>query len=47
MAGERTKVLHVLGSMDPGGIETWLVRVLREIDRARFEFHFCLLSGRA
>jgi glycosyltransferase involved in cell wall biosynthesis len=31
--------------MDPGGVETWLMHVLRNIDRERFQFHFCT-SGR-
>lgn len=35
------KILHVLGSMNPGGVETWLMHVLRHIDRSRFELHFC------
>lgn len=34
------KVLHVVRSMDRGGVETWLMNVLRNIDRSRFEFHF-------
>jgi glycosyltransferase involved in cell wall biosynthesis len=35
------KVLHILGTMDPGGVETWLMHLLRNIDRDRFQFHFC------
>jgi glycosyltransferase involved in cell wall biosynthesis len=35
------RVLHTVGSMDPGGIETWLINVLKYIDRDRLEFHFC------
>jgi len=27
--------------MDPGGVEIWLMHLLRNIDRGRFEFHFC------
>jgi glycosyltransferase involved in cell wall biosynthesis len=38
------KVLHVLGTMNPGGVETWLLHVLKHIDRARFQFHFCTLG---
>lgn len=36
----RCKVLHVVRAMDRGGVETWLMNVLRNIDRSRFEFHF-------
>lgn len=39
------KLLHVLGSMGYGGIETWLVHVVRHIDRGRFEIHI-LTTGR-
>ncbi len=46
MPGGPIKVLHVVGAMDRAGRETWLVNVLRHIDRQRFEFHFCALSGR-
>ena len=28
------RILHVLGKLDRGGVETWLVQVLRHIDRA-------------
>jgi glycosyltransferase involved in cell wall biosynthesis len=35
MKGERpVRVLHVIGRMDRGGVETWLMHVLRSIDRA-------------
>jgi glycosyltransferase involved in cell wall biosynthesis len=40
------RVLHVLGAMDYGGIETWLMQVLRRIDPGEFRFDFCCLSGR-
>jgi len=35
------RVLHVLGSMGRGGVETWLMHVLRHIDRTKFQFDFC------
>ena len=35
------RVLHVLGSLNPGGVETWLINILRHMDRERFEMHFC------
>ncbi|MFC5401546.1 glycosyltransferase family 1 protein [Cohnella soli] len=36
----KIKVLHMVGKMHPGGIETLLMNVYRHIDRSRFEFHF-------
>jgi glycosyltransferase involved in cell wall biosynthesis len=41
MPPRRLRILHALGTMDPGGVETWLLNVLRYIDRDRLEFHFC------
>jgi glycosyltransferase involved in cell wall biosynthesis len=41
------RVLHVLGSMDPGGVETWLLSVLKYIDRNSLEFHLCTLGTKA
>ena len=34
------RILHVLGGMDRGGVETWLMHVLRNIDRQQFQFDF-------
>src|SRR4051794_33484894 len=34
------RVLQVVSSMDRGGTETWLMHVLRNIDRGRFQFDF-------
>jgi len=34
------RILHVVGGLRRGGIETWLVRVLRKIDRGRFRMDF-------
>lgn len=34
------KVLHVLGRFNPGGVETWLLRVLQTIDREQFQLDF-------
>jgi glycosyltransferase involved in cell wall biosynthesis len=34
------RVLHVLGAMNRGGVETWLMHVLRRIDRERFAMDF-------
>lgn len=34
------RILHIVGSMDTGGVETWLMHVLRRIDRDRYKFDF-------
>ena len=34
------RILHVVGGMDTGGVETWLMHVLRRIDRERVRFDF-------
>lgn len=34
------KVLHVLFQLNPGGLENWLLQVLRRLDRQRFEIDF-------
>lgn len=34
------RVLHVVGAMNPGGVETWLMGLLRAIDRRRVAFDF-------
>ncbi len=36
------RVLHVLGSLGVGGVETWLVRMSRALDRDRFALDFQL-----
>jgi len=41
MGQRRMRILHVVGTMDPGGVETWLLNVMKYIDRDLFEFHFC------
>ncbi len=41
MAERQIRILHAIGSLDPGGVETWLLNVLRNIDRDRFQFDFC------
>ncbi|WP_081403175.1 glycosyltransferase family 1 protein [Scytonema hofmannii] len=37
---EEIRILHVLGSMNRGGIETWLMEILRHIDRDRYRMDF-------
>ena len=34
------RILHVVGGMNRGGLETWLMHVLRHIDRDRFHMDF-------
>lgn len=34
------RILHVVGKLDRGGAETWLVQVLRHIDRDQFQMDF-------
>jgi glycosyltransferase involved in cell wall biosynthesis len=36
------RVLHVLGRLAPGGVETWLLHVMRTVDRSVFHFDFLL-----
>ncbi|MCQ6560436.1 glycosyltransferase family 1 protein [Paenibacillus mendelii] len=38
----KIKVLHVVGKMHPGGIETLLMNVYRHTDREKYEFHFAV-----
>lgn len=34
------RILHVVGGMDRGGAETWLMHILRQIDRSKFQMDF-------
>lgn len=38
------RILHVLGALNRGGIETWLLNVLRQLERTRFRFDFLVHS---
>jgi glycosyltransferase involved in cell wall biosynthesis len=40
------RALHVLGAMDPGGVETWLMHLLRNTDRDQIQFEFCTFGPR-
>jgi glycosyltransferase involved in cell wall biosynthesis len=41
VAPERpTRVLHVLGAMNRGGVEAWLISVLRNVDHDRYQMDF-------
>jgi glycosyltransferase involved in cell wall biosynthesis len=37
---KQIRILHVVSVMDRGGIETWLMHILRNIDRSRFAMDF-------
>jgi glycosyltransferase involved in cell wall biosynthesis len=39
------KILHVVGAMNRGGVETWLMHMLRGMDRSDFESHFLVHSS--
>ena len=40
------RVLHVVGAMNRGGVETWLMHVLRSIDRERYRLDFLVHTDR-
>ncbi|MBA3942952.1 MAG: glycosyltransferase [Herpetosiphonaceae bacterium] len=40
MTKKQTRILHVVGAMNRGGVETWLMHVLRSIDREQFHLDF-------
>lgn len=46
MTKRQCRILHVVGTMDPAGVETWLLHVLESIDRDRFRFDFCVCGAR-
>src|SRR5436305_11954643 len=37
---KQVRILHVLGMMERGGAETWLMHLLRMIDRDRYHMDF-------
>jgi len=39
------KILHCLGTLNPGGLETWLLNLLRYIDTDKFQFDFCMFGN--
>lgn len=41
------RILHVLGGMNRGGIETWLMQILQHIDRDRFQMDFLVHSTKS
>ncbi len=40
MKGVKKHILHIVGGMDRGGAETWLMHILRNIDREKYHFDF-------
>lgn len=40
------RVLHVVGGMDRGGIETWLMHILRNVDSKRFHMDFLVETSK-
>jgi len=41
------RILHVVGGMERGGIETWLMHALRRVDRREFQMDFLSHTPRA
>jgi glycosyltransferase involved in cell wall biosynthesis len=41
------RVLHALGTLDPGGVERWLLQLCKNIDRERLQFDFCTFGDHA
>jgi hypothetical protein len=46
-AHSQIRILHVVGGMNRGGVETWLMNVLRRIDRTRFRMDFLVHTDAA
>lgn len=44
IASSRIRIVHILSKMDCGGIENWLMNVVRRLDPQRFHVTFCLSS---
>jgi glycosyltransferase involved in cell wall biosynthesis len=38
------RILHIVGGLDRGGAETWLVEVMRRVNRDRYQFDFVVHS---
>jgi glycosyltransferase involved in cell wall biosynthesis len=45
--GHLKKILHIFGRMAIGGAEGRTLDVMRNLDREKYRFHFCSLSGRS
>jgi glycosyltransferase involved in cell wall biosynthesis len=46
-AAPSVKVLQIVGGMDTGGVETWLMHLLRRLDRDRYHFDFLTHTTKA
>jgi glycosyltransferase involved in cell wall biosynthesis len=42
--GHAKRVLHLVGRMKPGGVENWLMRLLRKADRNILQMDFCVAT---
>ena len=42
MSTKQLRVLHVLGQLSRGGVEVWLLNVLRNLDRDAYQFDFAV-----
>lgn len=45
-AERAVRILHVLGGMNRGGVETWLMHVLRHVDRVTYQMDFLVHTTR-
>ena len=41
------RILHVIGKLDPGGVETWLVQLLHQVDQSRYQMDFLVHTEEA
>src|SRR6266403_1679330 len=41
------KILHCLGTLNPGGVETWLLNLLKHINTEQMQFDFCVFGNEA
>jgi glycosyltransferase involved in cell wall biosynthesis len=41
------RVLHCLGSLNPGGVEIWLMNLLKRLDTKQLQFDFCTFGTEA
>ncbi|NQU23958.1 MAG: glycosyltransferase [Candidatus Nealsonbacteria bacterium] len=44
---EPINILHVVGQLNRGGTELRLLELMQYVDRRKYQFHFCCLSGRS
>ena len=42
---EKIRIIHVVGRMQPGGTEIRTLELMQHLDRNRYQFDFCALSG--